>query len=219
MQTKVDTCIVPCYIPQLDNGYGAYSYRGGGLVVEDSIVKVTMSKSLPLDWETQTIRFGTGTNGPAINDLVKYMAIMVMNKADYIQSFIYDNITITDLGAYDPALFPVKDSTSWTIPADGSETVTDWKQWGISDIEYEDFGQFDFDDIGFDSSDNSEFDEENSENGGEEESKKVIRKKKVVVYGDDNSWLVITIICIAAVLAVGGAVTAVLLIKKRKKKA
>ena len=219
MQTKVDTCIVPCYIPQLDNGYGAYSYRGGGIVVEDSIVKVTMSKSLPLDWETQTIRFGTGTNGPAINDLVKYMAIMVMNKADYIQSFIYDNITITDLGAYDPALFPVKDSTSWTIPADGSETVTDWKQWGISDIEYEDFGQFDFDDIGFDSSDNSEFDEENSENGGEEESKKVIRKKKVVVYGDDNSWLVITIICIAAVLAVGGAVTAVLLIKKRKKKA
>lgn len=220
IQTMVDTCIVPCYVLQLDNGYGVYSSNDRGIVVEDSIVKATMSKSLSLEWETQTIRFGTGTNGPAINDKVKYMAIMVMNKADELQSFIYDNITITDLGAYDPSLFPVKDSSSWTIPGDGSENMTDWKQWGVSDIKPEDFGQFDFDDIDTDKSDNINHEDMNNEAGDDDEpGKTVIRKKKVVVYGEDNGWLLITVICIAAVLVAGGTVTAVLLIKKRKKKA
>ncbi len=233
MLSVVDTGIVPCYIPQLDNGYGIFSKKDRGIYIEDSIVKVTMRKSIPLNWETQTIRFGTGTNGPAINDSIKYMAIMVQNQGDSLQNFIYDNIIITDLGAYDPALFPVKDSSDWTIPSDGSENFSDWQQWAVSDIKLEDIVETNNDDSYVDEKTedikNEEVatDEENAEDiyteEGDEETqenemkKKRIRKKKVVVYGEDNGWLVIVGICVGAVLVAGVTVLIVLLIKKRKR--
>ena len=220
-----------------ENGMGVLSGPESNRL-QNSILPFVTQANVPSTWQTASLKITT--DQPEITDDMKYLSIYFENRVSNtgapnnksLSTAYIDEITITDIGKFDPSSVVIEDAGKWTLPKEDSSIWKDWFSWITGKIESiidtdNDDNQNDNDndndndfEYNYENSGNSfEVDNEsaeNTENTVEQQpnrKKKVI--KKVIVTEGSNTGIIVGGV-VAAVVLVAGGLTAFLVIKKRR---
>ncbi len=198
-----------------ENGYGMFAEKGHTLYHEQALMTFIDFGSYPLEWSEITFLVGTKSDGPAVNDQIKYLSLLFMDEASNNAYFAIDDIAIEDLGKYDPKWYgKVYSSEDWTIPQVDKSQYTDWMSWTMTDAEDEAIVDFGYSEEAFE---NEEYIED-AEGESTTTQQKLIKRLKKVVVTDSGSMLWLIILIVACVLVVAAGIIIFIIVKKKKKK-
>ena len=209
-----------------ENGMGVLSGPESNRL-QNSILPFVTQENVPARWQTASLKITT--DQPEITDDLKYLTIYFENRVSNTGapnnrslSIAYiDDITVTDVGEFDPTSVEIEDAGKWTLPKEDSSIWKDWSSWITGKFEsiFDTDNDFNFNDYDYENSDNSfeVIDEsaENTENTAEQQpnrKKKII--KKVIVTQQSYVWVIIVVA--VAVVLVGAGLAGFLIIKKRR---
>ena len=210
-------------ITRPENGYGNTTGTQNNNLA-DSLVPFVTASNVSDEWtEVETT---ISTDQPEIDSVKKYLTLFVINRmrSDDSVPFVtmyFDDITITDIGEFDPATVTVEDATKWAQKPEDTSIWQDWSSWVKGKVENgTNDDTFDFDNDGIDviensNGNNSVNDNNTTVNNGNSTSGKRRKKiiKKIIVEDSGNTLAIVLSIAGAAVIA-GGVIT--IIIVKRK---
>lgn len=195
--------LVASSVTRPENAYGNTTGTKSNRL-SDSLVPFATATAVSDKWnEVETT---ISTDQPEIDSVKKYLTLFVVNRmrSDDSIPFVtmyFDDITITDIGAFDPGSVTVEDATKWTKKTEDTSKWSDWKNWVKGVVK--------------DDEDNEIIDTDDSENtntlGSGKRRKKVIKK---IIVEESNYTLIIVLSAVGAAVAAGAVVTVILIKKK-----
>ena len=207
-----------------ENGMGVISGPESNRL-QNSILPFVTQENVPAEWQTASLKITT--DQPKIDDDLKYLTIYFENRVSNtgaennrsLATAYIDDITITDVGEFDPTSVEIEDAGKWTLPKEDSSIWKDWSSWITGKFESvfdadNDFNYYDYEnsDNSFEDGDGSAENTENTAVKQPNRKKKII--KKVIVIQQSYVWVIIVVA--TAVALAGAGFAAFFIIKKRR---